>query len=93
MGKLRVYCLKTLDKLLIYPLGNTPSAPSDKPQNMTNDPTIRWRTRARTRLDQSRKDDVSLSSIRKFRANHLGSNLHLGAEAQLVHHAVQTSQQ
>ena len=29
MGKLRVYCLKTLNKLLIYPLGNTPSAPSD----------------------------------------------------------------
>ena len=28
MGKLRVYCLKTLNKLLIYPLGNTPSAPS-----------------------------------------------------------------
>ena len=30
MGKLRVYCLKTLNKLSIYPLGNTPSAPSDK---------------------------------------------------------------
>ena len=29
MGKLRVYCLKTLNKLSIYPLGNTPSAPSD----------------------------------------------------------------
>ena len=28
MGKLRVYCLKTLKKPLIYPLGNTPSAPS-----------------------------------------------------------------
>ena len=28
MGKLRVYCLKTLDKLSNYPLGNTPSAPS-----------------------------------------------------------------
>ena len=28
MGKLRVYCLKTLKKLSIYPLGNTPSAPS-----------------------------------------------------------------
>ena len=28
MGKLRVYCLKTLSKLSIYPLGNTPSAPS-----------------------------------------------------------------
>ena len=28
MGKLRVYCLKTLNKLSIYPLGNTPSAPS-----------------------------------------------------------------
>ena len=27
MGKLRVYCLKTLNKLSIYPLGNTPSAP------------------------------------------------------------------
>ena len=30
MGKLRVYCLKTLNKLSIYPVGNTPSAPSDK---------------------------------------------------------------
>ena len=29
MGKLRVYCLKTLNKLPIYPLGNTPSAPSE----------------------------------------------------------------
>ena len=29
MGKLRVYCLKTLNKLSIYPLGNTPSVPSD----------------------------------------------------------------
>ena len=29
MGKLRVYCLKTLKKLSIYPLGNTPSAPSE----------------------------------------------------------------
>ena len=29
MGKLGVYCLKTLNKLSIYPLGNTPSAPSD----------------------------------------------------------------
>ena len=28
MGKLRVYCLKALNKLSIYPLGNTPSAPS-----------------------------------------------------------------
>ena len=30
MGKLRVYCLKTLNKLSIYPIGNTPSAPSEK---------------------------------------------------------------
>ena len=29
VGKLRVYCLKTLNKLSIYPLGNTPSAPSE----------------------------------------------------------------
>ena len=28
LGKLRVYCLKTLNKLSIYPLGKTPSAPS-----------------------------------------------------------------
>ena len=28
MGKLRVYCLENLNKLSIYPLGNTPSAPS-----------------------------------------------------------------
>ena len=31
-----------------------------------------------------------ISSIRNFRANHLGSNFRLGAEAQLIHHAVQT---
>ena len=31
MGKLRVYWLKTLNKLSIYPLGNTPSAPSVSP--------------------------------------------------------------
>ena len=30
MGKLRVYWLKALNKLSIYPLGNTPSAPSEK---------------------------------------------------------------
>ena len=30
VGKLRVYCLKALKKLSIYPLGNTPSAPSVK---------------------------------------------------------------
>ena len=29
MGKLRVYYLKTLNKLSTYPLGNTPSAPSE----------------------------------------------------------------
>ena len=29
MGKLRVYCLKALNKLSIYPLSNTPSVPSD----------------------------------------------------------------
>ena len=29
MGKLGVYCLKTLKKPSIYPLGNTPSAPSE----------------------------------------------------------------
>ena len=28
MGKLRVYCLKTPNKPSIYPLSNTPSAPS-----------------------------------------------------------------
>ena len=31
-----------------------------------------------------------VSSSRNFRANHLGSNLRLGAEAQFVHHAIQT---
>ena len=31
MGKLRVYCLKTLNKLSIYPVSNTPSAPSVDP--------------------------------------------------------------
>ena len=39
------------------------------------------------------RNDISLSSIRKIRANHLGSNLCLGAKAQLVHHAIQMSQQ
>ena len=29
MGKLRAYCLKTLNKLSIYPLGKTLSAPSE----------------------------------------------------------------
>ena len=29
MGKLRIYYLKTLNKPSIYPLGKTPSAPSD----------------------------------------------------------------
>ena len=33
------------------------------------------------------------SSIRNFRANHLGSNLRPGAEAQFVHHTIQTHQQ
>ena len=34
-----------------------------------------------------------ISSTRNFRANHLGSNLCLGAEAQFIHHAIQTSRQ
>ena len=50
-------------------------------QNMTYDLKIHWCIQAWIWLDQSRKDDVSLSSIRKFRANHLGSNLRPGAEA------------
>ena len=54
---------------------------------------IRRRTQARARLDQSRKDDVRNSSIRNFRANHLGGNLRPGAEAQFVHHAVQMRRQ
>ena len=37
------------------------------------------------------KGDLSLSLIRKSRATHLGGNLCLGAEAQLVDHAVQMS--
>ena len=40
-----------------------------------------------------RRNDISLSSIRKIRANHLGSDLRPGAEAQLANHAVQVSQQ
>ena len=56
-------------------------------------PKNHWRTQAQTQLDQSRRNDVSLSSIRKIRANHLGCNLHPGAEAQLIDHAVQMSQQ
>ena len=40
-----------------------------------------------------RRNDISLSSIRKIRANHLGSDLRPGAEAQLVNHAVQASRQ
>ena len=34
-----------------------------------------------------------ISFIRNFRANHLGSNLRPGAEAQFVYHAVQTRRQ
>ena len=34
-----------------------------------------------------------ISPIRNFRANHLGSNLRPGAEAQFIHHAIQTSRQ
>ena len=36
---------------------------------------------------------LEISSIRNFRANHLGSNLRLGAEAQFIHHAVQMRRQ
>ena len=50
-------------------------------------------TQAWTWLDQSKGKDISLSSTRKIRANHLGSDLCLGAEAQLVNHAVQMRQQ
>ena len=40
---MRVYCLKTLKKLSIYPLGNTPSAPSECPRHQcTPWPTPRW---------------------------------------------------
>ena len=35
MGKLRVYWLKALNKLSIYPLDNTPSAPSVNPYQRT----------------------------------------------------------
>ena len=57
------------------------------------DPKIHWHTQARIWLNRSRKDDVRISFTRNFRANHLRSNLHLGAEAQFIHHAVQTHQQ
>ena len=40
MGKLRVYCLKNPKKLSIYPLGNTPSAPSDNTGEEEADPTL-----------------------------------------------------
>ena len=40
-----------------------------------------------------KRNDISLSLTRKIRANHLGSDLHLGAEAQFIHHAVQTCRQ
>ena len=33
---MRVYCLKTLNKLSIYPLGNTPSAPSGRGEVKTS---------------------------------------------------------
>ena len=73
VGILRVYCLKTLKKLSIYPLGKTPSAPSEwdalvrlarersaqhTPQSTTYDPKTRRRTQAWIRPDQSRKDDI-----------------------------------
>ena len=54
---------------------------------------IRRRTQAQTRLGQSGKDDVRSFFTRNFRANHLGSNLRPGAEAQFVHHAIQTRRQ
>ena len=51
------------------------------------------RTPAQTQLGQSRRNDISLSSTRKIRANHLGGNLHPGAKAQSAHHAIQASRQ
>ena len=64
-----------------------------KPRSMMYDLKTRQHTQVQTWLDQSEKDSISLSLIRKIRANHLGSNLRLGAEAQLANHAIQTSQQ
>ena len=46
MGKFRVYCLKTLKKLSIYPLYNTPSAPSVYHRSNMHD------------LDQDRFEDL-----------------------------------
>ena len=60
-------------------------------QSTMYDLMIHQHTQAQILPDQSRRNDVSLSSIRKIRANHLGSNFRLGAEAQFVNHAVQTS--
>ena len=57
------------------------------------DPMIHQRTQAWILLNRSRRNDISLSLIRKIRANHLGSNLCPGAEAQFIHHAVQPSRQ
>ena len=54
---------------------------------------MRQRTLARIQLDQSKEDDVRISFTRNFRANHLGRNFRLGAEAQFIHHAVQTRRQ
>ena len=59
MGKLRVYCLKALNKLSIYPLGNTPSAPSDKEQ----DKFFRRVNRQRADLD-ALKERMDRSELR-----------------------------
>ena len=50
MGKLRVYCLKTLKKLSNYPLGNTPSAPSVFARVVTNDSPTEGRTLVRIEM-------------------------------------------
>ena len=69
MGKLRVYCLKTLNKLSIYPLGNTPSAPSE------------WRG-ARVTKDEGTKAKVTQGRIRALEPKGVRDKVSGGGESE-----------
>ena len=89
----------------MYPLGNTPSAPSVRCGLFRHAWfSISLEVRRMVRrlvgvlklgfgsIDLKRMTS-EISFTRNFRANHLGSNLRPGAEAQFIHHAVQACQQ
>ena len=65
MGKLRVYCLKTLNKLSIYPLGYTPSAPSvrDIYVDKEQDKFFHWLNRQQVNIN-ALKDCLEQSELR-----------------------------